>query len=231
VVASGVIHAAVHVLFYAIIAAASPLVLTATFVVIRSDRPSTNGIAFLTGFLVGTAIACLVGLVVGATAASRLDSRSGIENLLAFLLGVALLGVGLKARTAPPRPVSDGSSRSSAILAGLGHAKPAAALSMAALLGFGGPKRLLLTLLAMAAVTEAHLSKPADTTLVLLYIGLATILVTVPVGFVILAGERAAEIVRRGESWLTEHAVVLGVWLAIGLGLALIGDAIVRQFG
>ena len=216
-------------MFYAIIAAASPLVLTATFVVIRSDRPRTNGIAFLTGFLVGTAIACLVGLIVGTTVIARLDSRSGVENLLTFLLGAALLVVGLRARTAPPRPVSDRSSRSAAILAGLQHVKPAATLSMAALLGFGGPKRLLLTLLAMAAVTEAQLSTPADTTLVLLYIGVATVLVTVPVGIVILAGERAAEILGRGESWLTEHATELRVWLAIGLGLALIGDAIVRQ--
>ena len=127
--------------------------------------------------------------------------------------------------------MSDGSSRSEAILAGLAHVKPAAALSMAALLGFGGPKRLLLTLLAMAAVTEAELGKPADATLVLLYIGVATILVTVPVGIVILAGERAAEILGRGQSWLTEHATVLRVWLSIGLGLALMGDAIVRQFG
>ena len=179
----------------------------------------------------GTAIACLVGLFVGTTVIARLDSRSGVENLLTFLLGAALLVVGLKARTAPPRPVSDGSSRSEAILAGLAHVKPAAALSMAALLGFGGPKRLLLTLLAMAAVTEADLGKPADATLVLLYIGVATILVTVPVGIVILAGERAAEILGRGQSWLTEHATVLRVWLSIGLGLALMVDAIARQFG
>ncbi len=52
-------HAVVHVLFYAVVAAAaSPLVLTATFVVIRSDRPRTNGIAFLSGFVLGTAMAC-----------------------------------------------------------------------------------------------------------------------------------------------------------------------------
>ena len=53
-----VMHATVHVLFYALAAAASPLVLTATFVVIRSDRPRTNGIAFLSGFLLGTSLAC-----------------------------------------------------------------------------------------------------------------------------------------------------------------------------
>jgi hypothetical protein len=44
-----VISATAYVLFYALVAAASPLVLTATLVVIRSERPRTNGIAFLIG--------------------------------------------------------------------------------------------------------------------------------------------------------------------------------------
>ena len=225
------IHAGVHVVFYAIIAAASPLVLTATFVVIRSDRPRTNGIAFLTGFLSAPRSRAwsVSSSAPPPSLASIHTARS--KTRLTFLLGAALLVVGLRARTAPPRPVSDGSSRSEAILAGLAHVKPAAALSMAALLGFGGPKRLLLTLLAMASVTEAGLGKPADATLVLLYIGVATILVTVPVGIVILAGERAAEILGRGQSLAHRARPVLRVWLSIGLGLALMGDAIVRQFG
>ena len=51
-------HVGFHVLLYAVVAAASPLVLTATFIVIRSERPRTNGIAFLSGFMLGTVLAC-----------------------------------------------------------------------------------------------------------------------------------------------------------------------------
>ena len=67
-----------HVLVYAAAAAASPLVLTATFVVIRSDRPRTNGIAFLVGFLLGTALACGVGFSSARRRSRRLDKHGAL---------------------------------------------------------------------------------------------------------------------------------------------------------
>jgi hypothetical protein len=224
-----VIHAGGHVLFYALAAAASPLVLTATFVVIRSERPRTNGIAFLSGFLLGTTIACGLGLALGQAFVDRLDSHETVEGVLTLLLGVALLAVGLRARHTPPRPAARG-SRASAILARLSNVRPAAAFSMAGLLGFGGPKRLVLTFLAMASVSEAGLRDGEDLTLVVVYIAVATALVSVPVGIVIVAGERAAVILERGQSWLTDHAIALRVWLSLGIGAALIVDALLRLF-
>ncbi len=224
------ISAGVHVLVYAIAAAASPLVLTATFVVIRSDRPRTNGIAFLIGFLVGTTLACGLGLALGQAAVDRLSSHATIEGVLTLVLGVALVVFGMQARHAPPRPQPREGGRASAILAGLGHVGPAAAVSMAGLLGFGGPKRLLLTFLAMASVTEASLGGVENLTLVLLYIAVATVLVSVPVAIVIIAGERAAAILARGQSWMTTHSAQLRVWLSLGIGAALVVDGLLRLF-
>ena len=221
------INAGAHVLFFALAAAASPLALTATFVVIRSVRPRTNGIAFLSGFLLGTMIASGLGLVLGQAAVERLDSHETIEKVLTLLLGIALLIVGLGAWHAPPRPEHEG-SRASAILAGLGNVRPATAFSMAGLLGFGGPKRLVLTVLAMVSVTEASLLDIESLTLVVAYIAVATVTVSVPVGIVLIAGQRAAAILGRGESWLTEHAASLRVWLSLGIGAALVVDALVR---
>jgi hypothetical protein len=101
---------------------------------------------------------------------------------------------------------------------------------MAGLLGFGGPKRLVLTFLAMASVSEASLSDLDDVTLVVVYIAVATMLISVPVGIVIIAGERAALILEGGQSWLTKHAAELRVWLSLGIGAALVMDALVRLF-
>lgn len=221
------IHAGAHVLFYALAAAASPLALTATFVVIRSVRPRTNGIAFLSGFLLGTMIASGLGLVLGQAAVERLDSHETVEEVLTLILGIALLIVGLRMWRASPRTEPKG-SRASAILAGLGNVRPAPAFSMAGLLGFGGPKRLVLTFLAMVSVTEANLLDIESLTLVVAYIAVATVPVLVPVGIVIIAGQRAAVILGRGESWLTEHAASLRVWLSLGIGAALVADALVR---
>jgi hypothetical protein len=222
-----VIDAGAHVLFYALAAAASPLALTATFVVIRSVRPRTNGIAFLSGFLLGTTIASGLGLVLGQAAVDRLDSHETVEGVLVLLLGIALLTVGLRMWHTSPRSEPE-SSRATAILAGLGNVRPAAAFSMAGLLGFGGPKRLVLTFLAMVSVTEAGIGDVESLTLVVGYIAVATVPVWVPVGIVIIAGQRAAVILGRGQSWLTEHAASLRVWLSLGIGAALVVDGLVR---
>jgi hypothetical protein len=222
-----VIDAGGHALFYALAAAASPLALTATFVALRSARPRTNGIAFLSGFLLGTAIASGLGLILGQAAVERLDSHETLEAVLALLLGIVFLTVGLRARHESPGLEPEG-SRASAILAGLGNVRPAAAFSTAGLLGFGGPKRLGLTFLAMASVSEATLGNVESGTLVVAYIAVATVLVWVPVGIVIVTGARAAVILERAQSWLTEHAVALRVWLSIGIGAALVVDGLVR---
>ena len=220
--------AGVHTLLYAVIAAASPLVLTATFVVIRSERPRTNGIAFLTGFAIGTTIACVLGLLLGQAAVSRLDAHETVEDVITLGFGALLIVVGLNARRPRAEPVVERSSRSAAVMESLRHVGPAATFSMAGLLGFGGPKRLLLTFLAMASISSADLARIEDLTLAALYVVIATVLVWVPIGIVIVAGERAAIILAEGQSWMTAHAVELRVWLSLGFGGALVADGLLR---
>ncbi len=221
------ISATGYILFYALIAAASPLVLTATLVVIRSERPRTNSIAFLTGFVLGTTIAAVLALVLGQAAVERLDSHETVEGVLALLVGIALVAAGLKERRGPPRPVTE-TGRGGEIMARLGHVRPGAALSVAGLLGFGGPKRLILTFLAMASLSQADLRHIENLALIVLYVAVATLLVSVPVGIVIIGGSRAAAIVARGESWLKTNAAWLRIWLTLGLGVALVLDGLLR---
>jgi hypothetical protein len=228
-VATRVIYAGAEVVFYALAAAFSPLALSATFVAIRSERPRTNAIAFLCGFLLGTLIACGLGLALGQAAVDRLDSHDTLVATLTLALGLALLAVGLRARSRPPRSVARG-SRATAILAGLHNVGPAATTSMAGLLGFGGPKRLLLTVLAMTSATQAGLRDIADVTLVAVYVVLSTLLVSAAVGVVVLAGDRADRTFARAQNWLTEHAGTLRVRLSLGIGGALTVDALLRLF-
>jgi hypothetical protein len=60
------------------------------------------------------------------------------------------------------------------------------------------------------------------------YIAVSTVLVWVPIGIVVVAGARAAVILGRVQSWLTEHAPALRVWLSIAVGAALVADGLVR---
>jgi hypothetical protein len=141
---------------------------------------------------------------------------------------MALLAVGLRTRKSVPARPEPRSSRAAAIINGLGNVGPAASFSMAGLLGFGGPKRLVLTFIAMDSVADAGLRNVVDVPLVVLYIAVSTSTVSVPVGIVVIAGERAAAILARGQSWLSEHVTELRKWLAIVIGAALVVDGAVR---
>ena len=222
------IYAAVQVVFYALAAAASFLVLTATFIVVRSARPRTNGIAFLSGFVFGTVIACALGLAVGQAAVTRFDSHETFKAALTVGLGLALLAVGVRTRLAGPTRPEARSSRAAAILDGLSNVGPAASSSMAGLLGFGGPKRLLLTFIAMSAITDAGLRDVVDATLVVVYVAVSTMSVSVPIGIVLVAGDRAAAILARGQSWLSGHAAGLREWISFLVGGALLVDGLLR---
>lgn len=116
-------------------------------------------------------------------------------------------------------------------MARLSHLGSGAVLPVAGFLGFGGPKRLSLTFLAMASASQADLGDIENLALIVLYVAVATLLVSVPVGFVAVGGSRGAAMIGRGESWLKTNAAVLRVWLAIGFGAALVVDGIVRLTG
>jgi threonine/homoserine/homoserine lactone efflux protein len=216
--------AAFHVALLAVVAGASPLALTATLGVIESARPRADGIGFAIGYVVGTALACLVGLVAGTAFADRIDSHDTIEAVVELLAGAALVAVGARAARSEPGPEKSG--RGTAIMAGLHETGPAAAFSMAALLGFGGPKRLLFTLLAMTAISG---DGPVwSTTLVFVYVAISAALVWAPVLFMILARDRAEPMLQRCESWVRTHARGLRVWISLTFGAVLVVDGLLR---
>ena len=220
------IETSLHVLFYALIAAASPVELTATLVAIRNDRPRVIGASFLAGFLVGTTLAAALGLVLGDAAVAGLDEHESMEALLAVLLGGALVAVGLRERRRPPQGTLG--PQELPLMARLRHVRPVSAVALAGALGFGGPKRLVITVLAMSLVSAAALGDVERAALVVLYIAVASVVVWVPVGMVLVAGDRAAGLLRRFRRWLERHARGVRVWASLGVGAALMADGILR---
>ena len=68
---------ALRTFVFALLAAASPITVLATLVVLTSGRGRLNGVVFLAGFLVGQSAVFIVGLFVSSSAVSRLG---GHEN-------------------------------------------------------------------------------------------------------------------------------------------------------
>ena len=222
-------HTGATVVIYALVAAASPLVLTATFIVIRSTRPRTNGIAFLVGFALGTVIASGLGLVVGEATVSRVESHEAVEQSVALLLGLALMSFGARSRRGTTTRDGDG-GRAKAVLARLGRVGPATAFSTApACSASAGPSAWFSRLLAMAAVTGAGLRdadeldprRPVCRRVEPCSCGLPWASCSSPE-----SGRPRSSVAAR--SWLSTHAVSLRVWLSLGLGAVITVHALVR---
>lgn len=207
--------AALSLIPYALVAAASPLGLAATLTVLRTGRLQALGLAI--GVVAGQLLACGVLVLIGAASIGHRPKRPNVEAVVELLLGVGLLVLALRIHRRPPRTEHD-SDRSREILDRLGRVRFMTDVAAGLALGVGGPKRLVLTALASASITAAGVSGAHEAALVLWYGALATAVVWVPVLAALVLGERAVNALDAAFQWLSRHerAVTFSVLLAIG---------------
>jgi hypothetical protein len=218
-----VTSAALRLLPYAFIAAASPLGLAATLTVLRTGRVQALGFAI--GSLAGQIVACGVLVLVGSVSIGHRTSRPDVEGVIEVVLGVALLALALFIRRRPEGAEPD-SGQSQQILDRLERVHTTTAVVAGLALGIGGPKRLILTGLAAASIAAASLDGARDAALVLWYGGLATVVVWAPVLAAIVLGQRGVDLLDRGFRWLGRHRRPLTVAALLVVGAFLVVDGL-----
>jgi hypothetical protein len=218
-----------RILVYALVAGLSPLALLSILAVLGSGRGRVNGSAFAVAFLVTQSTVLLIAVLVGSAAAP--DQERHHETAAAALelaLGLALLALAWNARRPRVSQLPSGESRTEALLARLRGLRPATALSVGALLGVGGVKRLTITLIAGATIAVAALTRAEELALGVVYVVVASVLVWLPVGVYLVAGERADELTERTEALLMANEQRATLLSTLVFGLLITGDAIVR---
>ena len=215
--------AALHLIPYAFIAAASPLGLTAALTAIRTGR--IQALALAAGVVTGQLVACGVLVAVGVVSANNRPARPNAEGGIEVLLGVLLIVVALRIRRRP-EAVEPSAGRSSQLLARLQHVHGATAFVAGLALGVGGPKRLVVTALAAASITAAGVTKAGTAGLALWYSALATSVVWVPVLAAVVLGERAVDRIESGFAWLTEHRRPVAIWVLLVVGAYLVAHGL-----
>ncbi|MFN8028001.1 MAG: GAP family protein [Acidimicrobiia bacterium] len=203
-----------HIILYGVIAGASALAAAAVVVVLRSEHSRLHGIAFAVGFVAAQLLVILLALFIGdGSLPSTRSSHLLIEAILQILLGTALLLAAQRVRH-PKHPVVARTrgplaekmrARQEAVLARIGAMDSGPILGAGALLGVGGPKRLLLALVTAATIATASVSTTEETALVAVYVALATVLVWVPVLLAVVWGSRAGEWTARVQTWWKDH--------------------------
>jgi len=219
-----VTNAALSLILYAFVAAASPLGLAATLTVLRTGRAQALGLA--SGVVLGQLLTCAVFVLIGTASVNHRTKRPVVEGVLELALGAALLVLASVIQHRPQQAHPD-SGRSQQILDRLRrvHGKTAFAVGLA--LGVGGPKRLVLTGLASASITAAGVDGAGEAALVLWYCALATIVVWAPVLAELVAGKRAVDKADGAFHWLSRHHRPVTVWALLIVGVFLVGHGLV----
>jgi hypothetical protein len=219
-----VTSAALSLIPYALVAAASPLGLAATLTVLRTGRLQALGLA--AGVLVGQLAACGVLVLIGTASVGHRTKRTNVEGVLEVLVGVALLALALRVHRRKTRPRRD-TGRSQQILGRLQRVRTSTDVVAGLALGVGGPKRLVLTALASASITAAGVSGSHEAVLVLWYGALATAVVWAPVLAALVLGERAVDMLDAGFHWLSRHERVVTVSVLSAVGVFLVAHGVV----
>ena len=209
---------------YALVAALSPLGFAATLAVMGSGR--LKAFAFACAFIGGQLLACSILVLIGAVAVPGHDSRHPtLQAALEIVFGLALLGLAAGVRRRPVQ-VDRPKGRSKAALERLGNLHFSTALAAGALLGIGGPKRLVLSALAATSIAAAGVGDAQQGALVLWYTALATILVWAPIiGFEVF-GQHAVAKLDEGQRWMSEHQRQVVFYPLLLLALILLADGL-----
>jgi hypothetical protein len=193
--------------------------------VLASGRGRVNGLVFAVAFVAGQTVSVIVALLLGH-AASSTGPPWQVGPLVLVMLGVLVIVVALRLRR---RPVSEtpGAGRTQAVLARLERVRPSTVFGIGVSLGFG-TKRFAITLVAAASIASADLGAIEESALAVVYVVVATIVVTVPVAGYVIVGARADELVARSRAWLTTHGREFTFGSLLAIGVLLLLDGLVR---
>ena len=214
---------ALRILLLALLAAFSPLALTATIAVLKTHLARLNGICFAAGFLAGEAIGWAFAFLLGSVL--DLGARGEtVAGVLELLLGALLLLVAWRVHRRETPARRERNPRTQALLARLEHLNPVTAVAVGVVLGLGIPKRLTITLVAAATLTASDFDDRRQLVLVAVYVVVAAVLVWAPVLVYVFAGRRTSAWLAGGQRWLASHQRSVTTISAAAFGAVLVVD-------
>jgi threonine/homoserine/homoserine lactone efflux protein len=208
----------------AIAIALSPLPIVAVVLMLATPRGRVDGPAFVVAWIVVLAI--ITGLVVALAGDTTTDSGAPADwvNWLKLILGLGLLGVGVKQWKGRPR--GDEPAELPKWMKALDDFEWYRALAAGVLLSALNPKNLLLAIAGGAAIAQAGLSSGQEVAAVAIFVLIGTIGVAAPVVVYFAMGDRSGPILESLRDWMARNNATIMAVLLLVIGFKLIGDAI-----
>ena len=225
------LHAAIQVVLYGLLAGLTAVGFAATLAVMPSGRLKALG--FGAGFVVAQLLTCsaLVIFGIAATGLSR-ESHPGLRAALEIALALVLIVLALMVHRRPPRatesPIANEGSkaRTQALLERLSRLRILTTVVAGFVLGIGGPKRLVLTCLAATTIVTSGIGDAEQAELVVVYVALATALVWGPLILFLLLGTRVIELMEGAQDEVGRRQPQITVYGLLLLAALFVVDAV-----
>jgi hypothetical protein len=216
----------IDLLVYALAATATPLGLAATIVVISSGR--SISLVFALAFVAAQTLTCSFVVALGVSVRTMpVRDHPTLRSWLELGFGAVLIAAALLVRRREAKPAPD----STTLLERLRRLRPGTALAAGLALGVGGPKRLVLTILAGSSIAASAAEGSRLGVSVLLYSLVATLLVWLPVLAFAFAGDRVLGLLRATELRLAEQQRQIAFWSLLVVGAFAVVHAVLTRSG
>jgi hypothetical protein len=187
------------VLLYAVLAGASPLAFAATIAVMEAGR--RKALAFGAAFVLAQLVMCslLVGLGIAATGSGR-KHYPGVEVVLEIAVVAGLIWLARRVQRVGLPERRAGGERTHKLVERLGRVHLTTALGAGLALGIVSPKRLVLAGLAATAIDTSGVGSSLQGVLIVVYVGVSTALVWIPVAVFVVLGDRSVALMKQAQS-------------------------------
>jgi threonine/homoserine/homoserine lactone efflux protein len=205
--------------------ALSPVPIIAVILMLFSARASSNGPAFLLGWLMGIGAVTAIALVSADAAGVSTESEASNASSWVKLSFGVLLTLGA-VRQWRARPAAGEQAPMPKWMTGIDAFTAPKALGLAALLGALNPKNLLLGAAAGTTIAQADASSGERWGAWLIFVLLASLTVAIPVLYYLLGGERARGRLDNWKKWLQQNNTAVMAVVLLVLGAVLLGQSI-----
>lgn len=214
-----------QVLSFGVGVAISPIPIVGVILMLATPRARSNGLGFLTGWVLGLAGAgAIVLLVSGGADASDQGAPADWVSLLKLVLGALLVLVALKQWRGRPR--ADEEAELPGWMKTIDQFTAAKAAGFGIVLSAVNPKNLLLVIGAAAAIAQTGESTGVQVAALAVFVVIGTLGVGLPVAVYFALGERSKAILDDLRGWMAQNNAAIMAVLCLVIGAKLIGDGI-----
>jgi hypothetical protein len=204
--------------------ALSPVPIIAVILMLTTPRATSNGPAFLVGWLGGLAVVGAVVLLLAGPATGGTDDPATWAGWVKLALGLLVLLVAVRqfrGRPGPGEPAAMPRWMGAIDRFGVGRS-----LGIAAAFSAANPKNLLLAVAGATTIAQTGIPGGQQAAAYAIFAGVASLGVATPVVLYFAMGKRSADVLTRLKEWMSDHNAVIMSVLCLVIGVKLIGDAV-----